>query len=181
MQENRHFNVIKTTSLPMWIWENNNPIPNLDIDYWIEKCYIISREYPSVSKSNSKEGYQSPQHVVGIDAFAPLVDILRNQVSIFLEHNNFKMDALWVNISGHGCYNSMHHHGFDSSLISGVLYLQTPENCGDIGFYNKYDDQRGVNVEPLPGKLLLFPQCLQHYVYPNLSDKDRISIAFNCM
>ena len=43
MQENRHFNVIKTTSLPMWIWENNDPIPNLDIDYWIEKCYIISQ------------------------------------------------------------------------------------------------------------------------------------------
>jgi uncharacterized protein (TIGR02466 family) len=36
-----------------------------------------------------------------------------------------------------------------------------------------------VHYAPQPGRLVIFPSWIQHYVQPNLSDQDRISISFD--
>ena len=47
-----------------------------------------------------------------------------------------------------------------------------------IGEYNKFTST-DMSVEPAPGKLVIFPSWLVHYVENNLDNTDRISIAFN--
>ncbi len=36
-----------------------------------------------------------------------------------------------------------------------------------------------LSVEPLPGRIVIFPSWIQHYVEPNLSGCDRVVLAFN--
>lgn len=47
--------------------------------------------------------------------------------------------------------------------------------CGVSPVGEEYD----VQVEPVPGKMVMFPSTLPHYVTPYLSERQRITIAFN--
>ena len=92
---------------------------------------------------------------------------------------------MWVNISNFGNYNIIHNHrnnlDFDNegSIVSGILYLKIPENGGGLNFYNPLDINLNHYHEPKEGQLLLFDSFLPHSVDANLSQEDRISIAFN--
>lgn len=105
-------------------------------------------------------------------------------------------NALWININGYKDFNIPHFHG--NCLLSGVYYLQTPKDCGNILFENPANDLMQVNWlnENLKEKnnytsekwwlpseeslLYIFPSWLKHSVEPNLNKKDkRISISFN--
>ncbi len=91
-----------------------------------------------------------------------------------------------------------HVHG--NSLLSGVYYLQTPKNSGDLVFGKdsswtnlfhqsirfEYDDSNHINcdtyrikVEEEEGKILFFPAHVGHSVTRNNSEQDRYSLAFN--
>ena len=36
-----------------------------------------------------------------------------------------------------------------------------------------------VSVDPVDNQLIIFPAWIQHMVEPNMSEEDRVSIAFN--
>jgi uncharacterized protein (TIGR02466 family) len=102
----------------------------------------------------------------------------------------------WLNLnnklSGH------YHHEHYKSVVSGVLYLETDGESGNLIFCdpvktrtqaqaynatkrlatNQYNFQT-VTVKPEAGKVVLFESWLTHVVEPNVSDHNRISIAFN--
>lgn len=98
---------------------------------------------------------------------------------------------LWFNVNNTSDYNSIHnHHG---AVLSGVYYVNVPENSGSIEFYreddieyylpplesyNAFTKQKHV-VDPEPGMLLLFPGWVKHSVQPNKSKEERVSISFN--
>ena len=108
-------------------------------------------------------------------------------------------DSMWVNINPRYSYNRFHSH--PHALWSGVYYVQTPENCGQICFNDPrpqaqvltpyYDPERRrmetwneVLYQPRGGRVIVFPAWLGHAVQPNLSDRegpagDRISVSFN--
>jgi uncharacterized protein (TIGR02466 family) len=99
----------------------------------------------------------------------------------------------WVNINFNFSWNDIHTHDDDGVLISGVYYVATPDNCGNIRLYdprflkgiNNYDkyycEDRGnyITIPPKEKMILMFPPWLPHMVEPNLSNHERISIAFN--
>ena len=103
-------------------------------------------------------------------------------------------DNMWININRKKDFNIPHIH--PNSSISGVFYVKVSQNFGDIVFenpflenisycweqeilnYNNYTSPKW-NVKPKENKLLLFPSFLRHYVKPNLTNEDRISISFN--
>ncbi len=108
------------------------------------------------------------------------------------EDQELVLDNAWVNVSPKYASNRMHVHARDH--LSGVYYVQTPENCGNISFrdprpqvemwdfpYGEINEMstREVSYPPTAGRMLLFPSWLAHEVRPNMSDEDRISIAFN--
>ena len=97
-------------------------------------------------------------------------------------------------INPKGGFNIPHIHG--ESIFSGVFYVKATEGNGKINFthpavnipyhlpaliIDQWSNLNSSNVfhYPQPGKLLLFPSWISHYVEPNLLDEERISIAFN--
>jgi len=104
-----------------------------------------------------------------------------------------KLDNLWINIlEPYGMHsNHIHPH----SVISGTIYVATPEGAGAL----KYEDPRldrfmnapsrktdaiqsrqtFISMSPSPGTLLLWESWLRHEVPINLGEDVRISISFN--
>lgn len=98
----------------------------------------------------------------------------------------------WANVNPAGTGNKLHNH--PGSHWSGVYYVRTPPDCGEIEFL---DPRLGVNmvtarhrlldifgqnqirVQPRSGLTVMFPSWLYHSVGDNRSSEDRISIAFN--
>ena len=109
--------------------------------------------------------------------------------------NNFTIQCMWININGYKDYNVPHNHG--NCTFSGVYYVDTPRDCGDIVF-NKgnytvmgYDWSYGFaglnnynssnwRLPSKEGQCYIFPSYFEHSVLPNLNkNKERISISFN--
>ena len=97
----------------------------------------------------------------------------------------------WKNLTSQNEQHIMHNH--TNSVISGVLYIKSSYIQPTISFhriqppyllswkpteFNMFNSMEWtVPVEDLD--IIIFPSTLFHYVKPNTSNKDRISIAFN--
>lgn len=102
--------------------------------------------------------------------------------------------ASWMIKSSPGNVTAWHSHG--NSIFSGVVYIKTSDNCGDIAF-RLNDNQVLPPVFSLPvkkqtcyndpfhkfkvedGLIILFPSWLSHRVLRNETKDPRYSIAFN--
>ena len=104
----------------------------------------------------------------------------------------------WININypaGAGTnINTVHMH--DRNVLSCVYYAQASEKCGNLTLLpphqlfdyaipyrhiknpNMWNSTR-FRIKPEVGKLVCFPSYLLHNANANLSNRDRISIAFN--
>lgn len=102
----------------------------------------------------------------------------------------------WVNVNPPGAMNAPHDH--PGAFWSGVYYVHVPsptdaedKSSGAIEFI----DPRGsigtnarietpftrgkFTVRPAPGTCLLWPSFLRHWVHPNHSTDNRVTVAFN--
>ena len=101
---------------------------------------------------------------------------------------------MWANVNPRGGMNRAHLH--PNSLWSGVYYVKTPQNCGNL----RIDDprtsaamvrpkmkegipphrlHRETAYEAIAGRLIMFPSWVTHCVDANESNELRISISFN--
>jgi uncharacterized protein (TIGR02466 family) len=102
------------------------------------------------------------------------------------------LEGLWYNVNKKGDFNKTHCHG--NAILAGVYYIETPEDCGDIVFENTdkhvifFEESDNNNkfyfngfhkMKAVKGRLYLWYAWLNHYVEPNKSNNDRISLAFN--
>ena len=99
----------------------------------------------------------------------------------------------WMNVNAPGGYNAPHTH--PGAHWSGVYYVAQPEvEEGDSGMIEFLDPRSDLpnwrllkappfklkkKLRPGSGELILFPSYLLHWVYPNLSAQERVSVAFN--
>ncbi len=99
----------------------------------------------------------------------------------------------WMNANPPGGYNAPHTH--PGAHWSGVYYVSQPDveagNSGMIEFLDPRSDlpnwrilqasafRMKKKIRPEPGTLILFPSYLVHWVYPNETDEERVTIAFN--
>lgn len=105
-----------------------------------------------------------------------------------------RMQSLWININGRDNYNEIHDH--PSSFYAAVYYVKASEDQGKIKFHhpipffsnystmNRVEEYTMFNsvmweMEPRTGTFLIFPSYLPHLVTRNMTDEERISIAFN--
>jgi uncharacterized protein (TIGR02466 family) len=104
-----------------------------------------------------------------------------------------KITRSWFVKSSPGSYGRKHNH--PNSLISGVLYLKTFNQCGNLilhkdatslfgsmelsfGNVNELNSST-VSIPPSDGMLILFPSTMQHEVAQNTSNEDRYSLSFD--
>jgi uncharacterized protein (TIGR02466 family) len=99
----------------------------------------------------------------------------------------------WMNMNPTGGFNAPHTH--PGAHWSGVYYVRQPKvdsgNSGMIEFLDPRSDLpswrilqakafRGKRkLRPEAGEIVLFPSYLMHWVYPNETGGERVTIAFN--
>lgn len=99
----------------------------------------------------------------------------------------------WMNMNPAGGFNAPHTH--PGAHWSGVYYASQPQvetgNSGMIEFLDPRSDlpnwrlfnaaafRPKKKIRPAAGEMVLFPSYLVHWVYPNETDHERVTIAFN--
>ena len=107
-------------------------------------------------------------------------------------NNHFKLTTSWFTQVKPTKDSQFHNH--NNCFMSGILYLQTTSDSGDIIFQNfenkRFDlvpseynihNSREWIYKPQNGLLILFPSELYHKVKENKSKHIRHSLAFNFM
>lgn len=84
--------------------------------------------------------------------------------------------SFWFNQMLPGHSTTLHTHDDGYELLSGVYYLEVPENSGDILMHA---GDEALRITAQAGLLLLFPPELPHEVEENRSARSRLSMAFN--
>jgi uncharacterized protein (TIGR02466 family) len=150
-------------------------------------------------KRTNMIGWHSTTEMHKIPVFKPLVDeLFKMQMEIYKEELLSRepiIGNMWANINPPGGYNRPHIH--PNSHFSGVYYIKAPQNSGDIVFNDPRSGAhmimpervkdikppshlwREVRINPLEGRLIMFPSWLWHCVDPNESNDIRISVSFN--
>jgi len=168
---------------------NNNQLAQ-DIVNW-------SNQDKGVSKTNVK-GWHSTTDMGQKPEYSQLVtELLRMQKEIY-ENENIDRHAtlgnMWANINPPGGMNQPHIH--PNALFSGVYYVKSSPNCGRLKVMDPRpgiqftmpvrkpgdpgkDMWRDVNIEPVVGRIIMFPAWLWHSVEENKSNDIRISVSFN--
>jgi len=160
------------------------------IMHWVQKD-------KGVSKTNAG-GWHSETDMNQKEEYNPLTRELFNmQEEIYQkEHLSRKpvLGNMWANVNYPKCYNRPHIH--PNSLFSGVYWIKTPQNSGNLMLYdprpgvqmtmpNRKEGKmspefwREVHYEPKAGRCIMFPSWLWHEVKPNNSNDTRISVSFN--
>ena len=163
-------------------------------DELVEHVYEENDKDPEGKIISNRGGWQSKDFVKDDKILSIIMDIVR-ELPVLNKGINFNVEC-WFNINGTNDYNTKHVH--PNSDLSGVFWLKTPRNCGNIVFESphnfssymemqsytekfKHDSGFTYNYffKPIEGKMLIFPSSLQHSVEINESDKTRISVSFN--
>lgn len=99
----------------------------------------------------------------------------------------------WMNANPPGGFNAPHTH--PKAHWSGTYYVAQPDvETGSSGMIEFLDPRTDLPnwrllqapsfrlkkaIRPKPGELILFPSYLVHWVYPNETSQERVTIAFN--
>jgi uncharacterized protein (TIGR02466 family) len=108
------------------------------------------------------------------------------------ESHRIDSPCSWINV--HQYLEKSGEHMHRNSMFSGIVYLRTHPNCGNLVFVNNKHDvisphKTHTNVynsnqwtlTPLDGMVVMFPSHLVHYVENNQDTARRYSLAFNIM
>ena len=169
----------------------------LDNQLFEKEIVEWSKRDPGVKKTN-RNGWHSTTEMHKIPVFQPLVNelfIMMNDIwkEEWLDREPM-MGNMWANINPPGGMNRPHLH--PNSHFSGVYYIKAPQNSGKLVFNEPRPGAhmvmptrkqgkppshlwREVHVDPLEGRIIIFPSWLWHCVEPNESDDIRISVSFN--
>ncbi|AXI47942.1 hypothetical protein C1J03_19185 [Sulfitobacter sp. SK012] len=159
-------------------------------------------ENSGVSKSN-RGGWHSEGNLFESDA--PSIQRIRNaaqdavleitrKVSSKVDPESLDMKLFaWMNTNPRGGYNAPHTH--PGAHWSGVYYVSQPDvEDGSSGMIEFLDPRSAMphwrileassfreklTFRPSVGELIVFPSYLMHWVHPNHTDAERVTIAFN--
>ena len=158
-------------------------------------------EYESGRVVSNRGGYHSKDLSLDDVTLQPLIEEIKTHSSkfakTFISKNKQILNNIWFNINLYKDSNISHNHAGDD--ISGVYYIKTPNECGNIVFehsakdlYDYYyldvknrvdDNVYNARTWWMPSEvnmLYLFPAWLNHSVETNKNKtEERISISFN--
>ncbi|XAT61230.1 hypothetical protein GN278_11050 [Rhodobacteraceae bacterium Araon29] len=166
------------------------------------------RDQKGIERSNFRKlgGWHSHNNLHRETDYKPITDRVNQagrRISRQLGYHpekHLKIGTMWSIINAPGSSNKAHVH--PGCHWSGVYYVQTPKNAGDIEFTDprtphvmnqpsfapkkqrSKENWTKVRFTPKAGKMLIFPSWLYHSVDPNMSDQkdkngERVIISFN--
>ena len=156
-----------------------------------------SQQDPGVKKTNMNGWHSKPEMHLKSEYQQLVQELYKMQEEIYQEEwldRQPKLGNMWANINYPGGYNRPHVH--PNCLFSGVYYVKSNKNSGVFvandprpGIQTMMPIRkqgrppkhlwREVHLEPIPGRIIMFPAWLWHCVEPNQSNDIRISVSFN--
>ena len=156
-----------------------------------------SQQDPGVKKTNMNGWHSKPEMHLKSEYQQLVQELYKMQEEIYQEEwldRQPKLGNMWANINYPGGYNRPHVH--PNCLFSGGYYVKANKNSGVFvandprpGIQTMMPTRkqgrppkhlwREVHLEPIPGRIIMFPAWLWHCVEPNQSNDIRISISFN--
>ena len=169
----------------------------LDNDKLAQDIFNWSNQDQGVQKTNYK-GWHSTTDMASKPEYQHLVNEIKIMCKdVFKEEwldREPVLGNMWANINPKDGLNQPHIH--PNSLFSGVYYIKSNPQAGRLRIYDprpgvqivmpiRKEGQlpkhlwRDVNLDPIPGRIIMFPAWLWHSVDPNQSNDLRISVSFN--
>ena len=161
---------------------------NEDLENYVDG---LMKKQKGVVKSNVG-GWQSDLLNPYDDTLKPLtteIDAVCKNIGLDIQET--RIVQMWINVNRRGDYNNIHQHS-GLYTLSGTYYVKVPKDSGHlvlrdprpgaIGnyFMNGRFDNGEFNKRRLnDGLLCLWPSYLDHFVEPNKTDEERISISFD--
>lgn len=159
-----------------------------------ERDYIISLEYDGL--------YSKDKYILNHESLSSLKKKIEGSISKYAYDilriapwNEFYITNSWVVKHDKGCSAQLHRH--DNSLLSGVVYIQTDSESGEISFdlgtasaifppairieyteLNLFNSPSWAHY-PYDNDILIFPSHVLHKVEETKSDRTRYSLSFN--
>jgi len=178
-------------------------LPDLSLCDRVEK---IIRGLQKAGKGHSSPpgatlAYMTPDDIQNLPEMKELVDIVMRESGTVLDAFAVKRDShyitnMWGNIGSPNTRGNMHVH--PNCLLSGLIYIKTPVNCGPTMFASprrflknlepSYTQKNDLNSDfiILPaekGRMLIWPSHIPHAVERGTANEaeDRITLPFNIM
>ena len=154
-----------------------------------KEVYRLNSLPNDIRKSNYG-GWQSAVNLHHNAVFKPLLAHVSGICAQVFKVKGATFHQMWACINKKHDQNLIHSHTNNYNL-SGVYYLNVPADSGEIVFldprpganqapYRLFkDDGDSEYFTPSEGLVLMFPSYLEHFVLPNRSDEDRISMSFD--
>ena len=186
--------MIKEKFFPTFIYAKDI---NLNTTHLSQIIFEWSQKDKGVQKTNVN-GWHSTSDMQTKQEYQQLCKELYDmQVDIYKEEFIDRQPVLgnmWANINPPGAYNKLHCH--PNSLFSSVYYVKSEPNSGRLKIHEPRPGKQlilpslkkeklpqdlwdSVYLEPVVGRVVMFPSWLWHEVEPNKSNDLRISISFN--
>lgn len=171
-------------------------------------CDRVERKLRELQKSGmgaSAPGailaYMTPDDIQTLPEMKEVVEVILQESGQILDALKIKRKShyitnMWANIANPNRRHGMHVH--PNCLLSGIIYIKTPKNCGPTVFVSprqftkmlepSYLARNEINsdsfVSPAEkGRMLIWPSYIPHAVEQGTADEseDRIVLAFNIM
>ena len=189
------YNTVNIFPVPIHIFDVNgfSEIQDELIDF----VYKMREKDPVGHTISNRRGWQSS--CFSIDTEDDVLKLfLTNCLAVFppIKKSVKLFVSAWVNINPPEAFNMKHNH--PTSDLSGVLWIKSQKDCGNIIFdsprsfathqeiecYNEDFKENNnyfhsFSFNPVAGRLIVFPSHLDHHVDFNESQEDRISVSFN--
>ena len=187
-------NVIPIFSTPMYMSEDSYNLSQQEIDT-IKQLSVEA--LPNRNKNYSTSTEKNSYILDNYEIFSNLRKFIEKHIDTFtanvmmIPNEKVGITQSWLNYNiketGH------HHHKHRNSVFSGIYYAKgtaeapTVFTRGSYFFDNwqtDYSDRNTFNAEEFtlalePGKLVIFPSTVYHFVPNNVTDVTRVTIAFN--
>ena len=179
---------------PIYIADIKHPTLNQELE---RDIIAWSKQDKGIVRTNV-QGWHSTTNMNELPQFKKLVDMLYECQRTVYQQEHYESEPvlgnMWANINPPGGRNQSHIHS--NSLFSGVYYIKVPPKSGKLKIYDPRpgaqftmptrkpgnpgkDLWRDANLEPIPGRIIMFPAWLWHSVEENKSNDIRISVSFN--
>ena len=186
-----------TEHRPFFVAIHTKDFDRVEIDTDLLKSKILRLKTSSGGVIASNQGgWHSTPSSAGSDYFMKVLEDKAVETASQL-HSAYgisapaKIQSYWFNVNEQNNYNASHHHLGLGVTLSGCFYVEAPENSGALVLERPMScgtDEWDVETEysldkfylqPVVGRFVFFPASLRHQVQQNLTDKPRISVAFN--
>src|SRR5579862_657070 len=175
----------------------------------VSMCDRIEKKLRELQRSGkgypSPEGgilaYMTPDNLQTLPEMKELIDVIMSETASILDAHAIRRDShyitnMWANIANPNRRHNFHIH--PNCLLSGIVYIKTPKNCGRTIFASPrmhsknleptYMQKNELNADifsipPEKGRMMIWPSHVPHAVEQGTADEaeDRIVVAFNIM